>query len=68
VTSVSALKLLKTFPFRLVIDWNAIFQAQMLTYLRLTELRLGWLINFGERIVTAGIHQVVNGLPEDLSL
>ena len=25
-----------------VIDWNAIFQAQMLTYLRLTELRLGW--------------------------
>ena len=40
----------------------------MLTYLRLTKLRLGLVINFGERIVTAGIHRVVNGLPDDFRL
>lgn len=48
-----------------VLDWNAVFEAQMLTYLRATKLKLGLVINFGERIVTAGIHRVVNGLPED---
>jgi GxxExxY protein len=49
-------------------DWNPIFGAQMLTYLRLTKLRLGLVINFGERVVTAGIHRVVNGLPNDFRL
>jgi GxxExxY protein len=49
-----------------VTEWNPIFEAQMLTYLRLTRLKLGLVINFGERIVTAGIHRVVNGLPEDV--
>ncbi|HTL57768.1 MAG TPA: GxxExxY protein [Candidatus Limnocylindrales bacterium] len=48
-----------------VADWNPIFEAQMLTYLRLTGLRLGLVINFGERLVSAGIHRVVNGLPEE---
>ena len=47
-----------------VVDWNPIFEAQMLTYLRLTELRLGLVINFGERLVKKGIHRVVNSLPE----
>jgi len=42
--------------------WNPIFQAQMLTYLRLTGLKLGLVINFGERRVVDGIHRVVNGL------
>ena len=51
-----------------VIEWNAVFAAQMLTYLRLTGLRLGLVITFGERLVSAGIHLVVNGLPEDCSL
>ena len=37
-------------------------------YLRLTGLKLGLVINFGERIVKAGIHRVVNGLPEDIEL
>ena len=37
----------------------------MLTYLRLTKLKLGLIINFGERMVKAGIHRVVNGLAED---
>jgi hypothetical protein len=48
-----------------VAEWNPIFEAQMLTYLRLTKLKLGLVINFGERTVKAGIHRVVNGLPED---
>ena len=37
-----------------VIEWNAVFEAQMLTYLRLTGLKLGLVINFGERILKAG--------------
>ena len=41
---------------------NIIFEAQILTYLRLTSLKLGMLINFGERVVKDGIHRVVNGL------
>jgi GxxExxY protein len=49
-----------------VTEWNPVFEAQMLTYLRLTGLKLGLVINFGERRVTAGIHRVVNGLPEDV--
>ncbi|MBI2929881.1 MAG: GxxExxY protein [Verrucomicrobia bacterium] len=45
-----------------VSEWNPIFEAQMLTYLRLTGLKLGLVINFGERFVKNGIHRVVNGL------
>jgi GxxExxY protein len=37
---------------------------QLLTYLRLTDLRLGLLINFGERYIKDGITRVVNRLPE----
>jgi GxxExxY protein len=48
-----------------VTEWNVIYEAQMLTYLRLTKLKLGLVINFGERMVTAGIHRVVNGLTEE---
>ena len=43
-------------------EWNPIFEAQMLTYLRLTKLKLGIVINFGEKYVKNGIHRVVNGL------
>ena len=49
-----------------VTQWNPVFEAQMLTYLRLTGLKLGSVINFGERFVKNGIHRVVNGLAEDL--
>ena len=42
--------------------YNEIFEAQILTYLRLTDLKLGPVINFGEKLVKAGIHRVVNGL------
>ena len=47
-----------------VTEWNPIFEAQMLTYLRLTKLKLGLVINFGEQFVKNGIHRVVNGLEE----
>jgi len=43
-------------------QYNDIFEAQLLTYLRLRELKLGLVINFGERLVKNGIHRVVNGL------
>ena len=45
-----------------VTEWNPIFESQMLTFLRLTKLKLGLVINFGERYVKDGIHRVVNGL------
>ena len=45
-----------------VTEWNPIFEAQMLTYLRLTGLKLGLVVNFGERLVKDGIHRVVNRL------
>jgi GxxExxY protein len=35
---------------------------QLLTYLRLTGLRLGLLINFGEAVLKNGIHRIVNNL------
>jgi GxxExxY protein len=43
-------------------DFNPIFKSQLLTYLRLTGLRLGLVINFGEQLVKNGIHRVVNHL------
>ena len=51
-----------------VTEWNPVFEAQMLTYLRLTKLKLGLVINFGERYVRNGVHRVVNGLPEEFNL
>jgi GxxExxY protein len=43
-------------------NYNAIYEVQTLTYLRLTDLKLGLVINFGERLVKDGYHRVVNGL------
>jgi GxxExxY protein len=42
--------------------YNDIFEAQILTYLRLTGLKLGLVINFGEKLVKDAIHRVVNKL------
>jgi GxxExxY protein len=46
------------------VAYNSLFEAQALTYLRLCDLRLALVINFGERQVRQGIHRVVNGLQE----
>lgn len=47
---------------------STLFESQLLTYLRLTKLNVGLLINFGESQVRHGIRRVVNGLSlkEDL--
>ncbi len=42
--------------------YNSIFEAQALTYLRLLNLKLALVINFGDKLVRDGIHRVVNGL------
>jgi GxxExxY protein len=41
---------------------HPIYQAQLLTYLRLTGLKLGLLINFGKECVKDGVLRIVNGL------
>ena len=45
-----------------VIEIAPVFEAQLLTYLRITGLRLGLLLNFGQRHLKDGIRRVVNGL------
>ena len=47
-----------------VSEYNSLFECQLLTYLRLSDRRLGLVINFGERRAVDGIHRVVNGLKE----
>ena len=42
--------------------YNTVFEAQALTYLRLLDLRLALVINFGEKLAKDGIHRVVNKL------
>lgn len=43
-----------------------VHKKQLLTYLRLADLRLGLLLNFGAALMKDGIHRVVNGLEEAL--
>jgi GxxExxY protein len=45
-----------------VLIYNPIFESQILTYLRLTNLKLGLVINFGEQYVKNGVHRVANNL------
>lgn len=45
-----------------VTQYNPVFEAQALTYLRMLALKLALVINFGERLVKDGIHRVANGL------
>ncbi len=53
---------------RVIIEIKALEQtlpvhrAQVLTYLRLTKLKLGLLINFGQKYVRDGIERIVNEL------
>ena len=39
-----------------------VHKKQLLTYLRLSDKRLGLLINFGSELIRDGISRVVNGL------
>ncbi len=45
-------------------NYNPIFEAQILTYLRMMDLNVGLVINFGEKYVKDGIRRVVNGFVE----
>jgi len=42
--------------------YNTIFDIQVLTYLRLKNLKLGLVVNFGATTIKEGIHRVVNRL------
>lgn len=46
----------------------AIHDAQLLSYLKLTDLKVGLLINFNVRILTHGVRRKVLGPPEAVSL
>ena len=39
-------------------------KKQVLTYLRLTGCKMGYLLNFGENLMKDGITRIVNGLDE----
>lgn len=41
-------------------EYNTIYEIQLLTYLRLMNLKIGLVINFGESVVKDGVHRVIN--------
>jgi GxxExxY protein len=45
-------------------DVHPVYQKQLLTYLRLSQKRLGLLINFSTTLLKNGITRVVNGLSD----
>ena len=45
-----------------------IHEAQVLSYLKLSGLKVGLLINFNERVLTHGVRRKVLGPPEEVSL
>jgi GxxExxY protein len=45
-----------------------VHKKQVLTYLKLTEMKLGLLINFGAPLIKDGIFRLVNGLTEKTEL
>ena len=46
-------------------EFNPVYRSQLLTYLRLMNLPLGLIVNFGERYVKDGFHRVVNNFPQN---
>ena len=40
---------------------NPVHKKQLLTYLRLTGMKLGYRLNFGESLLKEGITQIING-------
>jgi GxxExxY protein len=45
-----------------------IHEAQLLSYLKLTGIKVGHLINFNERVLIHGVRRKVLGPPEEVSL
>jgi GxxExxY protein len=52
---------------KIIVEWKSIervtpaHKKQLLTYLRLTGLKLGYLLNFGEALLRNGITRTING-------
>lgn len=44
-----------------VLDLHPVYHAQLLTYLKLTDTRLGFLINWNVALIKNGIKRIVNG-------
>ena len=42
-----------------------VHKKQLLTYLRLARIKLGFVLNFGEALMKDGIVRIVNGLQDD---
>ena len=40
---------------------HPVYESQLLTYLRLSSMQLGLLLNFGKKHLKDGIHRVING-------
>ena len=38
-----------------------VHKKQLLTYLRLTDLKVGYLLNFGDALMKDGIRRIING-------
>lgn len=45
-----------------VLELHEVFYSQLATYLKLTNLKLGLLINFNTPLIKDGIHRIVNKL------
>ena len=43
---------------------NEVYYKQLLTYLRLADMKLGFLLNFGDKLMKNGIERVANHLEE----
>jgi GxxExxY protein len=39
-----------------------VYKKQLLTYLKLTNIKLGYMLNFGGELMKDGIDRIVNGL------
>lgn len=48
-----------------VLELHPIFYSQVLTYLKLTNIKLGLLINFNCPLIKDGIHRIVNKLIDE---
>lgn len=48
-----------------VLDIHPVFHAQLLTYLKLTNIKLGLLINFNTPLIKDGVHRIVNKLIDE---
>jgi GxxExxY protein len=45
-----------------VLDWHPVFEAQLLTYLKISGFKAGLAINFNVPLLKDGIHRMVNKL------